>query len=505
MDVLSLIRRWHFREKMPIREISRRTKLSRNTITKYLASGEVEPKYPPRQAPSQLDPYAEQLRAMLRRSQSAPRKQKMSVREMHVRLVAMGYPGSYNRVAAFARDWHRAEHERLLTAPRKAFVPLAFAPGEAFQFDWSEDWVRIGGEKVKLQVAQFKLSHSRAFLLRAYWKQTHEMLFDAHNHAFAVFGGVPRRGIYDNMKTAVDKVHAGKRRSVNARFSAMVSHFLFEAEFCNPASGWEKGQVEKNVQDARRRVWPAVPQHFKHLDELNAWLEERCKALWQALPHPEQRPRRIAEVLQDELPALMPVPVPFDGFVEQTKRVTPTCLVHVERNRYSVPASFAGRTVSVRLYPARVVFVAEGQKIAEHVRCIHRSHDGGRTLYDWRHYLSVAQRKPGALRNGAPFLELPEGFRRLQQQLLQRPGGDKEMVEILALVLRHDEQAVLTAVELALESGAANKQHILNVLSRLLGEAPPAPVSTPPTLALQVEPVADMARYDHLRRARHAA
>ena len=117
----------------------------------------------------------------------------------------------------------------------------------------------------------------------------------------------------------------------------------------------------------------------------------------------------------------------------------------------------------------------------------------------------MAQRKPGALRNGAPFLELPEGFRRLQQQLLQRPGGDKEMVEILALVLRHDEQAVLTAVELALESGAANKQHILNVLSRLLGEAPPAPVSTPPTLALQVEPVADMARYDHLRRARHAA
>lgn len=119
MDVLSLIRRWHFREKMPIREISRRTKLSRNTITKYLASGEVEPKYPPRQTPSQLDPYAEQLRAMLWRSQSAPRKQKMSVREMHVRLVALGYPGSYNRVAAFARDWHRAEHERLLTAPAR--------------------------------------------------------------------------------------------------------------------------------------------------------------------------------------------------------------------------------------------------------------------------------------------------------------------------------------------------------------------------------------------------
>jgi hypothetical protein len=316
---------------------------------------------------------------------------------------------------------------------------------------------------------------------------------------------VPRRGIYDNMKTAVDKVHVGKRRSVNARFTAMVSHFLFEADFCNPASGWEKGQIEKNVQDARRRIWTSSPQHFTCLDELNDWMEQRCQALWRDIRHPEQRERTIAEVLQDEQPTLMPVPVPFDGFIEQTKRVTPTCLVHVERNRYSVPASFAGRTVSVRLYPKRVVFVAEGQQMAEHVRHIHRSHDAGRTIYDWRHYLSVAQRKPGALRNGAPFLELPDGFRKLQQRLLPRPGGDKEMVEILALVLRHDEQAVLTAVELALESGAVSKQHILNVLSRLLGEAPPAPVSAPPALALQVEPIADMARYDHLRRARHVA
>jgi transposase len=112
---------------------------------------------------------------------------------------------------------------------------------------WSEDWAIIGGERTKLQVAHFKLSYSRAFILRAYPQQTHEMLFDAHNHAFRVLGGVPRRGIYDNMRTAVDKVGRGKERQVNARFSAMVSHFLFEAEFCNPASGWEKGQIEKNV------------------------------------------------------------------------------------------------------------------------------------------------------------------------------------------------------------------------------------------------------------------
>ena len=125
---------------------------------------------------------------------------------------------------------------------------------------------------MKLQVAHFKLCHSRAFMLRAYPLQTHEMLFDAHNHCLAALGGIPRRGIYDNMKTAVDKVGSGKLRQVNARFRAMVSHFLFESDFCNPAAGWEKGQVEKNVRDARQRIWQDAPG-FSDLAALNAWLE----------------------------------------------------------------------------------------------------------------------------------------------------------------------------------------------------------------------------------------
>jgi transposase len=122
------------------------------------------------------------------------------------------------------------------------------APSEAFQFDWIEDWAVIGGERTKLQVAQFKLAHSRAFLLRAYPLQTHEMLFDAHNHAFRVLGGVPQRGIFDNMKTAVDKIKKGKARDVNMRFQVMVNHFVFEAELCNPASGWEKAKSRRTFK-----------------------------------------------------------------------------------------------------------------------------------------------------------------------------------------------------------------------------------------------------------------
>lgn len=118
---------------------------------------------------------------------------------------------------------------------------------------------RRGGERLKLKVAHFKLAHSRAFTLRAYRQETHEMLFDAHNHALGVLGSVPTRGLYDNMKTAVDRIGRGKARVVNACFTAMTSHYLFEAVFRNPASGWEKGQVEKNVRDARRRIWQGVP------------------------------------------------------------------------------------------------------------------------------------------------------------------------------------------------------------------------------------------------------
>ena len=165
---------------------------------------------------------------------------------MHADLVKLGYDGSYERVAAFVREWKGERQRAYHTTDRGTFVPLVFAPGEAFQFDWSEDWAYVGGERIKLQVAHIKLSHSRAFLVRAYLLQTHKMLFDAHWHAFRAFEGIPGRGIYDNMKTAVDKVGIGKKRDVNARFTAMTSHYVFDPEFCNPAAGWEKGQVEKN-------------------------------------------------------------------------------------------------------------------------------------------------------------------------------------------------------------------------------------------------------------------
>ena len=500
MGFLSIIRRWALRDKMPIREISRRTGLSRNTIRKYLRAGTVEPKFKTPTRPSKLDPYADRLSAWLLTETRKSRKDRRTAKQMHADLVKLGYEGSYERVSAFARAWREDRHRAQQTTGRGTYVPLVFQPGDAFQFDWSEDWATVGGERLKFQVSHTKLSHSRAFLVRAYPLQTHEMLFDAHWHAFRVFGGVPGRGIYDNMKTAVDRVGRGKQRDVNARFRAMTSHYVFNPEFCNPAAGWEKGQIEKNVRDSRHRLWQVMPV-FNDLDELNQWLEERCIALWSETAH-GTLPGSIADAWKAEQPTLMALPPAFDGFVEHSKRVSPTCLITFERNRYSVLASFANRPVILRVYPERLVIVADGETVCEHPRIIERSHrNPGKVVYDWRHYLAVLQRKPGALRNGAPFTEMPTAFRTLQDLMLRKPGGDREMVDILSLVLQHDEQMVLRAVEMALEAGVPTKTHVLNLLHRLVDrKATDHPEVDPPdALSLQNAPQANVDRYDDLR------
>lgn len=264
--MLAKVRRMYFRDKVPLREIARQTGLSRNTLRHWLRQSEMrEPAYPRRTAASILDPYKEQLATWLRTDSHRPRRDRRTAKLLFQLLQAQGYPGGYARVAIFAKQWREAGGA---SPSRQAFIPLRFSPGEAFQFDWSCEYAVIGGIRRRLEVAHIKLAHSRSFLVVAYPLQTHEMLFDAHARAFAAFGGVPRRGIYDNMKTAVDKVGRGKERTINARFQAMTGHYLFEPEFCNRAAGWEKGVVEKNVQDRRRQLWANV--NARH------WSSWRC-------------------------------------------------------------------------------------------------------------------------------------------------------------------------------------------------------------------------------------
>ena len=318
MVMYAKIRRMYFRENQSISEIARKTSLSRNTVKKWLRESDgCEPKYRRNRSEKILKPFEPWLLQALKADSHRPKRDRRTARKLFEAIRLQGFTGDYSRVTEFVREWREGCDG---VAAKSAFVPLKFQLGEAFQFDWSEESLVIGGILRRVIVAHTKLCASRAFILSAYPGQSHEMLFDAHNRAFAALGGVAKRGIYDNMKTAVDKISKGNGRIVNTRFFAMVSHYLFEADFCNVASGWEKGIVEKNVQDSRRRIWiDAKQQQFSSFEELNIWLETRCRVLWSELEHPEYTGITVVDALEQEQPYLMANPALL--WDEQLKRV----------------------------------------------------------------------------------------------------------------------------------------------------------------------------------------
>lgn len=198
-------------------------------------------------------------------------------------------------------------------------------------------------------------------------------------------------------------------------------------------------------------------------------------------------------MLEQERAEMMPMPAVFDGYVEKAARVSTTCLVTVFRNKYSVPCEWACHQVSTRLYPGKVEVAVGADIVASHDRLPAK----GQVAYDWQHYIALIQRKPGALRNGAPFADMPEPLQRLRQGLMRRVGGDKVMAQVLACVPSAGLEAVLVAVELVVESGALSVEHVLNVLGRLGTQ--PAPPSVETGLILTEAPLADTGRYDSLR------
>ena len=408
-------------------------------------------------------------------------------------LRARGYAGGYDAVRRYARRWSKKRGVSIAAA----YVPLSFAPGEAYQFDWSHEVVVLNGVTVVVKAAHVRLCHSRMMFVRAYPRETQEMVFDAHDRAFALFKGACQRGIYDNMKTAVKTILVGKARVYNRRFLQMCSHYLVDPVACTPASGWEKGQVENQVGLVRERFF--TPRlRFKNLDELNAWLVDKSIAYAKTHRHPELTDQTIWEVFEAERPKLVPYAGRFDGFHEVPASVSKTCLVRFDNNKYSVAASAVGRPVEVHAYADRIVIRQDGQIVAEHLRSFGR----GATLYNPWHYVPVLARKPGALRNGAPFKDwvLPAAMERVRRKLASVADGNRQMVDILAVVLTDGLAAVEAACAEALTHGVHSADVVLNILARQRDPTPPATILTPAALTLRHAPLADCARYDNLRR-----
>jgi len=477
-----------------IRQISRDLNLSRNTVRKVLRSDATRFEYH-RQTVyrPKLGAYVELLSTWLEADLLLPAKQKRTAQRMYDALQDEGYRGAYDSVRRFVKVWRR---ERQAT-PTNAYIPLSFEPGDAFQFDWSHETVQLDGATTAIKVAHIRLSHSRFFLVVAYLRESQEMVFDAHNRAFAFFGGACRRGLYDNMKTAVTRILRGKERDFNRRFEQLCSHYLFEPVACTPAAGWEKGQVENQVRTVRRRFF-TPKRNAKNLQALNEDLMSECLAWARSRPHPEFKDKTVWTVFEDERSALLQVQRPFDAYAEKEVRVSSTALVSFDRNRYSAACTAVGQTVQLRSYAEKVVVMYKGECIGEHSRCFARD----QMIFDPWHYLPILERKPGALRNGTPFKHwnLPRALQRTWDALKRFPDWDRQFVDILTCVPVYGLETVASACDQALLSGSVSRDVVLNLLSRNTQEQDPESVETPEYLMLNEPPVADCARYDSFRK-----
>lgn len=495
VDTIARIRREFFTRGRAIKDIVRDLHVSRNTVRKVIRSGATAFAYEREVQPlPKLGPWRDDLDRMLAINAGKAARERLTLIRIYEALRGLGYAGGYDAVRRYAKAWKR-EHAAVTAS---AFVPLSFAPGEAYQFDWSHEIVLVGGVTTKIKVAHVRLCHSRMLFVRAYPRESQEMVFDAHDRAFAFFRGTCHRGIYDNTKTAVETIFVGRERAYNRRFLQMCSHYLVDPVACTPASGWEKGQVENQVGLVRERFFtPRV--RVKSYEELNAFLLDQAIAYAKAHPHPEERERTVWQMFEAERAALVPYAGRFDGFHAVPASVSRTCLVRFDNNKYSVAASAIGRPVEVRAYAERIEIHQDGRIVAEHARAFGRD----QTVFDPWHYVPVLARKPGALRNGAPFKDwvLPAALDRVRRKLSGSADGDRQMVEILTAVLSDGLPAVEAACTEALREGVHSADVILNILARQRERTASVTILTPESLRLRHEPVADCARYDTPRRA----
>src|SRR3954463_6567841 len=247
VETIARIRREFFVKGRSIKEIVRDLKVSRNTVRKVLRSGETSFSYEREVQPlPRLGRWRADLDRLLAGNEGKAARERLTLIRMFEELRGLGYDGGYDAVRRYAKGWRRERG----AATAEAFVPLSFAPGGAYQFDWSHEVVLINGTTVTVKVAHVRLCHSRMLFVRAYPRETQEMVFDAHIRAFAFFKGTCTRGIYDNMKMAVEAVFIGKDRQFNRRFLRMCGHYLVEPTACTPASGWEKLERQR-----RRPPW----------------------------------------------------------------------------------------------------------------------------------------------------------------------------------------------------------------------------------------------------------
>jgi transposase len=489
-----IIRRLHHVQGWSERRIARDLGFARDTVRKYLREeSDTVPRYrlsKPRPKPV-IDQVLPLLRQWLAEDALQPRKQRRTAHRMWCLLRdEHGFTGAESTVRHVVRE--------LKSEQRPVFVPLAFDPGERAEVDWGTAQVILNGEVTTAHLFCARLRYSGMPFVMAFPHEQQEAFFEGHTRAFEHWGGVPKCVVYDNLTTAVQQVLTGHGRLEQQAFVCLRMHYLYEAIFCNVASGHEKGSVESLVGTIRRRYLAPMPT-VSSWAELNDYLWQCCQR-----EAAETRPAHSASVGErwaEERAHLLPLPArPFEAARRVTVTASKTAEVRFATNRYSVPVAYAYQPLLLKADVHRVRIYQQTTLIAEHARCYGRH----QTISDWRHYLPLLAKKPGAVPFAAALRtgDLAPVFESFRAGLCARQAdGNRAFVRLLELCVQHPVALVTQAVTEAVARGTyqveAVEQLLEGWLRPVLAVVPLDPERYPEYATLQLAPVS-LAGYDRL-------
>ncbi len=420
VDIYRKIRYMYQVQKKGKKTIARELGISKNTVKKYCEGAQVpwERKEYNRDASVLTDEVIDFIKQCLKEDEEEGlKKQTHSAKRIFNRLVdEKGFSGGESTV--------RLAVQKMKSNISKAFIPLAFDPGEAAQLDWGESYVYINGVRKKVNIFCMRLCYSCDIFVMAFYRQNEESFLEGHIRAFEFFGGVPKRLFFDNAKIAV-KEGFGKYAKPQEQYYALGSHYAFEMSFCNPGKGNEKGLIENLVGWSRKNMLVPVPR-VDSIDELNQMLYQSCVKY--RIHQIKGRTMTVGQMYDIEKTSLMPLPpYTYDPSKSITIRVNEYSLVRFNRNSYSVPAKYVGKEVSLKGYGNRIQVYFMGKEIACHTR----SYGRNEIFTLPQHYIDLLERKPRAVFNARPIKDNEE--RELLKWGMQFPGGAKDIVKLLRL------------------------------------------------------------------------
>jgi transposase len=475
MDQYEQIRTSHRVYGEGIKAIARRTGHSRNTVRKALRKSFQSYQRRATQPYPVLGPYLPIIDGWLKHDKDQPRKQRHTAERIFQRLVTEhGYVGCVSTVRKYVRE--AKVHFGL--ARCNVFIPLEPDPGREAEVDWGQAIAEIDGVLERLHYLCVRSKGSGKPFVRFYRCERQQALFDALMHAFLFFGGVFRILIFDNLKTAVYRILQGKDREEQEMFTRFRAYHNFEARYCNPAAGNEKGGVEGLVGFVRRNFLVPVPKAAS-LEELNEHLLAQCLSYGQRTISGREKPVHV--LFEEEKAELLPLPAsPYDNIPPPlTKYPDKYSTIIVEKNRYSVPTHLAG-------YPFRVIcnidvleFFANGKRVAVHPRL----YGSGKWQLDPDHYLELLRQRPLAFDSARPIKHWRAQWPPVMELLLtcfrhvhEANRGTKEFIDVLLLFRVHPVEAVEAAIAQGLAAGVRDCDGIRHFLHHRTSIIPITPL-----------------------------